>query len=207
MNFKKMFRKENSVLFFFAFIAGAVLMIGGSVWATTIGDNVSVTGTFTSTGAATLSSTVAVTGAATFNGNVTLGDAAADIILSTGILNASSTLAVTGVSNFYSNVNVNGFATTTASNGNFATEGTIYASSTIGVSTSTPAQELGVLGDAFFQTPGNGTTTINLSTAATGVGSCINMRGTNGTLFRIYATATTSSYGRLVIETGSCLTQ
>jgi len=50
---------------------------------------------------------------------------------SAGAINASSTLAITGVSNFYNDLYVNSYATTTSSNGNFATHGTLSASGTL----------------------------------------------------------------------------
>ena len=60
-------------------------------------------------------------------------------ILTGGNVNATGTLAVTGVSSLYGNLNINGFATTTAASGNFATQGNvttvghIWASSTLAV--------------------------------------------------------------------------
>ncbi|MDP3710304.1 MAG: hypothetical protein Q8R29_01105 [bacterium] len=52
--------------FFLALVIGLALAVGASVWATTIGTNISGTGTLD------------ITGATTLNGAVTIGDAAAD---------------------------------------------------------------------------------------------------------------------------------
>lgn len=83
MSTYKMFRNNNSYLFIFALVLGASLAVGASVWATSIGTNVSVSGTLTSTGNVT------------FNGSNTFGDAAADINLFTGKLHASTTALFT----------------------------------------------------------------------------------------------------------------
>ena len=90
--------------------------------ATTITTSIDTGGTLTVTGASTL------TGAITTAGAVTLGDASSDAIIVTG--NASTTNALTVAGIFY----VNGFATTTASNGNFATAGslTVNGAATLG---------------------------------------------------------------------------
>lgn len=190
------FHASRARLFAAAMVAGAIFGAGISVLATSVGTNISVDGTLTSTGNATMSGTLTTTGAATFNGNVTLGDAAVDAILSTGMLNASSTLAVTGVTNHYGNINVNGFATTTASNGNIATEGSL------GVGTSTPGQELGVNGDVLAG--GAGTTTLYARSATANTGGCIELLGTDGVTRRIYVGATTTNTGRLIVEAGAC---
>ncbi|TSC69112.1 MAG: Outer membrane autotransporter [Parcubacteria group bacterium Gr01-1014_66] len=229
------FHIKNTTRFLYAVVIGVILAAAGSAWATSIGTNLSVSGTLTNTGAATLSSTLTTTGAATFNGNVTLGDAATDVILSTGLLNASSTLAVTGVSNFYGNINVNGFATTTAASGNFDTQGRVMASSTlvvtgvtnqygnilvngfatttaasgnfatngtIGVASTTPGQELGVTGDVLAGGPG--TTTLYARSSSASTGGCIELLGPNDVTYRIYAGATTTNTGRLIVEAGAC---
>lgn len=70
-------QKNSAFVFIFALTLGLLLAAGLSVWATSIGNNVSVDGTLT------------VTGATTANGSVTLGDAAADTLT----VNASSTFA------------------------------------------------------------------------------------------------------------------
>lgn len=113
-----------------ALIGGTVATtVGFSVFATSVGTNISVDGT------------LSVSGGSTF------GDAAADINIFTGTLQASTTALFTSGATFYSTVTlqngetianstdgqinvdgnfvVGGYATTTASNGNFATMGTV----------------------------------------------------------------------------------
>ena len=148
------------------------------------------------------SSTLVVTGATFKYGNVNINGFATTTAASgnfdtQGRLMASSTLVVTGASNFYSDVNVNGYATTTGSNGNFSTNGTI------GVASTTPTQTLGVKGSGYFEAA-SGTTTIYANTDSATIGSCIQLRGIGGTLFKIFAAATTSNTGRLVVEAGTC---
>src|SRR3989338_8627073 len=57
----KRFKKfqSSSFLFVFALVLGVVLAVGGSVWATSVGNNVSVSGTLTSGGAFTVTTTSA----------------------------------------------------------------------------------------------------------------------------------------------------
>lgn len=139
-----------------ALIIGLALAMSGSVWATSLGTSITVTGSLT----------------------------------------ASSTMAISGVSTFYGNVAVNGFATTTASTGAFATE------STVGVATSTPGQELGVTGDIL--TGGTATSALIMRPSTSGVGGCIELLGTDNKTYRIYAGATTSNSGALIVQVGSC---
>jgi len=81
-------------VFLIALFLGVVLAASVSVWATSIGTNISVDGTLT------------VTGAATHNGNTTLGDAATDINLFTGTLQASTTALFTGAVTTYGNTTI-----------------------------------------------------------------------------------------------------
>ncbi len=67
----------SSLIFIFGLFVGVVLAVSGSVWATTVGNSISVTTTLDVTGASTF------TGAVTANGNVTLGDAATDSVTAT----------------------------------------------------------------------------------------------------------------------------
>jgi hypothetical protein len=87
---------------------------------------------------------------------------------------------------------VNGMATTTASNGNIATEGSM------GVATSSPAQELGVSGDVMLGSAATTSIIIDATTAATG--GCIQLEGSNDTIYRLYV----NNAGNLVTEAGSC---
>ncbi len=137
-----LFPKKNSPYsFILALILGAFLAIGGSVLATSIGSNVDVSGTLTSSGAATLSSTVTVSGAGTFNGNVTLGDAATD------------TFTVTGNSITYSNAGTTTIPSASAVAWAYATSSASvpfvrYNTSTfrIGIGTTTPGATFAVGG-------------------------------------------------------------
>ena len=164
----------------FGFFLLAVLVLFLSIifvtQATSVGTNVDVTGTFTA------------------NGNGTFGDASTDKYNFVGALQATSTLAVTGTSFLYGNVQLNGFATATAASGNLRTEGNIGVATTTSMSSNV---SLGV--------QGTGTTTIAIGTSgATNVGSCIQLRGLDGQSFRVFAAATTSTTGKLVVEVGSC---
>lgn len=60
-------------IFIFALVLGFVFALAGSIWATSIGSNVSVSGTLGATGATTLSSTVTATGQITANGGISMG--------------------------------------------------------------------------------------------------------------------------------------
>ena len=277
----KIFRK-NLNLFVFALTLGLFLAIGVSVWATSVGTNVSVSGTLTSTGNATLSGNLTVSGNSTLGdagtdvnlftgtlqasttalfttglttyGNSTFGDAATDVNLFTGTLQASTTaLFTTGFTTYGNWVidNTTSKATTTvtfnqgginfdsgtwvldpdadrvgvattAPFGKFSVENTgtenslivndqaadaspfvVGPGGNVGVATSTPGQELAVAGDGLFHAAA-GTTTLVLSSDVASTGGCIQLRGANGTMFRIYAGATTTNYGFLVVEAGAC---
>lgn len=111
---------NNPFLLIFALVLGLMLAAGISVWATTIGNNVDVTGTFTVNGNSTFgdtssdvnlftgtlqaSTTVLFTGAVTTYGNSTFGDASTDVNLFTGTLQASTTALFTGAVTTYGNV-------------------------------------------------------------------------------------------------------
>lgn len=168
-------------------------------YATTIGNDVSVTGTLTSTGAATLSSTLAVTGASTLSGAATL----------------SNTLEVTGASTFNGAVTlgdvaadaitVNGVITGFVSNASSTVSAQLNAT-TFGMATSSPGQEVGITGDVFQASAA--TTTHFLSSTGTSKGGCIEMLRSNGTKVRIYVGATTTGETMdgnfLVVEAGTC---
>lgn len=195
MNHTSKLHSEKITLFIFAMIIGIALAVGGSALATSIGTSVSVTGSLTA------SSTMAITGVSTLYGNLAVNGyatttASTGTFSTVGSVYASSTLAVTGTSYLYGNLLFNGFATTTASNGNIATNGSL------GVATSTPGQELGVTGDALLG--GAGTTTLYSRSTTSGAGGCIELLGTDSVTYRIYAGATTTNSGRLIVEVGSC---
>lgn len=99
---------------------------------------------------------------------------------------SGSTLSTAGVFSLNGNLNVNGMATTTASNGQLATQGNI------GTGTTTPHAELTASGSA--------TTTLYLHSTNTAAGGCLQLEGPSGTVFRMYAT----SSGVAFFETGTC---
>lgn len=196
----------------FIFLVFAVMILSLSViyttGATTIGNNVSVTGTLTSTGNATLSGTLAVTGtsdftgATTFAGNNTFGNAAADVNLFTGTLQASTTALFTSGFTTYGDWSINKTSETAVS---FGSAGINFDSNTlvidptnnrVGVGSSTPITEFGVQSAA--------TTTISVGSSGTNSGGCIQLKGTNGVNFRIFATASSSVTKQLHVEEGAC---
>ncbi len=120
--------------------------------------------------------TLAVTGLSTLTGG----------FISAASSTVSSTLTVTG----------NLVASTT-----FGVTGTssLYGVLTVGA-TSTPAiGEVGIVGDVAQST--SGTTTLILDSSTSGRGGCIQLKGSNNTWFRIYAT---SSAGYAYLEAGGC---
>jgi len=73
---------------------------------------------------------------------------------------------------------------------------------TFGVASSTPAKAVGVTGSAIITS--TGTTTVNLEATTAGQGSCIQLTGTDGVNYAVYATASSTNTGRLVVEVGRC---
>src|SRR3989344_2870414 len=161
--------------------------------------------------ASTISTNITTGGSLTVSGASTFGDASTDVNLFTGTLQASTTaLSTSGFTSFgliqasstSANLLINGFATTTASNGNIETEGTLTVergiATSLGVASTSPSQELGIVGDIIA---GSGaTTTLILSSSLANTGGCIQLEGANGTMFKIYATTT----GPLIATSGTC---
>lgn len=116
--------KSKSYYYFISALTAFMVAVIG-VYATTIGTNVSVTGTLSSDGAATMSSTLSVTGNSTLT-SVDVGGA-----YSAG--GSGATFTTAGKGQFNGDLEINGFATTTATTGHFDTEGGITASSTLAV--------------------------------------------------------------------------
>lgn len=125
-------RKDSPAFVIAVLVLGAALAVGGSVFATTIGTNVTVTG------------------ALTVNGNSTLGDAAADVNLFTGTLQASTTALFTSGFTTYGNWTVDQSATTTVT---FNQAGINFDAGTfvidpnanrVGIGTTTPGSFLSV---------------------------------------------------------------
>ncbi len=152
-------RASRFLGFFLSCLVGA-LAITFVAYATSVGTNVSVTGTLTTTGVTTLtgslqaSSTALFTGNITTYGNATFGDAAGDLNLFTGTLQASSTALFGDTATFYGNLTVDKAATTTVT---FNQAGLNFDSNTlvidpnanrVGVLTATPGTSFEVNGTA-----------------------------------------------------------
>ncbi|OHA32909.1 MAG: hypothetical protein A2928_04450 [Candidatus Taylorbacteria bacterium RIFCSPLOWO2_01_FULL_45_15b] len=161
--------------------------------------------------ATTINTSIDTGGALTVSGLSTLGNASTTVFSTTG------------------NLMVNGYATTTAANGNFATAGTLNVTglSTLGYASTTGVSLTGNLMvngyatttgstgtfatqgsiGAGTSTPateisasGSATTTLYIHSTASSVGGCIQLEGANDTVYRAYATTT----GPLILELGAC---
>lgn len=161
--------------------------------------NTLISGNITSVANVTATGTLTVSGLSTLSGFVSSASSSVGANFSVaGPLSASSTLTVSGASSLKGNVDVNGNATTTASSGQFATQGFVGAGGT-----STPSVELSALG--------TGTTTLYMHSSGSNKGSCIELRQPHtGNEFRIYIgspsqhTGATTTGSALVVESGSC---
>lgn len=166
------------------------LVVSG--YATTSG----TTGNFATEGTLTVTGATTLTGALTANGNATFGDAAGDSVTVVG-----QTFSVAGLATTTA-VIADDMATTTI--------GTLRGSA-LGIGTSTPelSSKLAVSG-TIYADDGSATTSLILSTSSETIGSCIQMKATDGTAIRIYATTTPGSgsasgeFMPLVIEAGTC---
>ena len=157
-----------------------------------------------------------------------------------GTSTPGSLVGIQGVANFvadatstvYSSVRLPNFtATSTAATSTISTGGfqvgqagalaafTVNQSATtsVGVGTSTPtSHQFAVGGNTLIGAGANGTSTLTVSSSGTNVGACIELRATDGTILRIYATSSPSAaqaytnagggagYQKLVIEAGAC---
>ncbi|MDP2669427.1 MAG: hypothetical protein Q8P07_06420 [bacterium] len=162
------FINNKKFLSVFFSVLVSVFAVALITYATSIGTDVSVTGALTVTGASTM------TGATTLNGAVTLGDAAAD------------TITVNG--------SIAGFLSTASSTVN----STLVVTTSLGVATSTPSQELGVTGDIIVGS--SATTTIFTSSTSATQGTCVQLQSAAGALYRVYV----SNVGVLTTATGTC---
>ncbi len=157
--------------------------------ATTVNNSINTGGTLTVSGASTLTGAVSIAGALMASSTLQVSNAVVlydTVSFRTGI-GASSTLQVAGISML---------GTTTVS--------TATASST-------PAQELSVLGDAYIG-GGPGTTTLVID-GGSGSAGCIQLRAADGTMVRLYASSTVPATSgtnartngtQLVVEAGAC---
>ena len=164
-----------------------------SGYATTSG----ATGNFATEGTLAVLSTSAFTGDATFAGAVTLGDALADAIIITGAASTTNSLNVGTV------FSVRGMATTTASIADGVATTTLgsFSGNVLGIGTTTPAgakaSALGVDGNVYINN--TGTTTLHLKTTTAATGSCIEMTGEDGNIYRLYISA-----GLATTSPGTC---
>lgn len=154
------------------------------------------------------SSTLAVDGEAFFNGAVTLGDAAGDAIVINGNASTTRSLSV-GTLGTTVEFSVGGISTTTVGTADLFATTTIgeVLGSALGIGTTTPelSSKLGVAGSIYADN-GSATTSLILSTSSETIGSCIQMKASDGATLRIYATTTyaTDTFRSLVIEAGTC---
>lgn len=159
------------------------LTLSGSFWVNGYATTTGSSGNFATEG------TLTVTGASTQTGTVSVGGGYA---AGSG---SGITVGTDGKLQINSDLEVNGYATTTASNGNLRIAGSF------GVGTSTPSlsAQLGVNGDVHIG--GTGTTTVSLNTSAvTARGTCIQMKATDNDVVRIYV----NNANALVVEAGAC---
>lgn len=264
---KRIFSNERAV--FLAFLVGLFLAVTLSVFATSVGTNIQVTGDVgvnggdlnIGTGSATTTLTSAsgilgvasttpwglfsieslqgtvLTGVPMFvigdkgsttpffyvsevNGNIGVGTSSPGSILS---IQGVATLVARGTSTVYVPLEFPNFratsttATTSISSGGF-TVGTSSQlkveqfSGKVGVASTAPTFQLSTVGDALFAGPG--TTTIGADRTTSYGAGCIQLRATDGTIIRIYASTTPSigygngaagtGYNNLVVEAGGC---
>src|SRR3989344_138473 len=144
--------RGRSYYYFISGLAAFLVAVMG-VYATSIGTNLSVDGTIT--GGGTTLTSLTVSGASTLTGAATLSstlDVSGNSTLASADIGGAytagggtgATITATGKGQFNGDLEINGFATTTAASGNFATQGTV------GVGTTTPSQEFAVLGDGIL---------------------------------------------------------
>lgn len=198
---KKVWERKSRYASVFISVAVSFLFVFLSVYgASTISSNITTAGTLT------------VSSLSTLTGIITTASSTAVSTLSvTGALFASSTARIDGLSTlagFVSTASSTAVSTLRANDELRASSTlqatgnvTLYATTTVNVASSTPAQELSVDGDGYFHAQ-NGTTSVMVGTTGAGVGSCIQLRGTDGNWYRIYAT-TAASY--VFFESGTCL--
>ena len=151
-------------------------------------------GGFISNASSTVGSTLNVSGVfqasstALVNGLLT----AVGGLVSNASSTIGSTLNVSGVFQASSTALVNGLRVDTG---------------TLGVATSTPGQEVGIVGDVLVSSAA--TTTITLGSTDAESGGCIQLRGTDALWYRMYIVSTTTPSNPtrgLVVEQGICQT-
>ena len=177
-------------------------------------------------GTTTPGTTLALNGAAHFNSTLIVGDtltATSTALLATaggnvgvGSTTPGSILAVQNVANFrigtstiYGGLNVNSIAATSTATSTIDYGTTLSrVGGSVGIATTTASKTLSVGGDGMFGT--SATTSVIVTSTSSTAGGCIQLKGTDGTMIRIYATTTPSatltgdSYKNLVVEPGVC---
>ena len=189
MNHKiRVFIRTNS-FFAVALILGVVLAVAGSVWATSIGNNVSVSGTLGATGATTLSSTLTASGLITASGGISMG--------------AQALSGTTGIID-YTNFDVD-------ASGNTTVGGTLGVT---GATTFTGTAAVGASGTALTQVKAGyvscGPNVVNQSIAATTTGTLMCSGFTNisqnDAVFMTATSTITANSGLQVIYAGKAST-
>lgn len=220
MTFLHTFFKQKSVVPVTVAVVISVLFLFSMVQAaTTISTNINTGGTLTVTGHSTLStaSTSAISlssslfvdgfatttenngnfatdGTLTVVGNSVLASFDVGGAFSTG--GSGATIDATGKLQINGDFEVNGNATTTSA-------GVLSAESSINVASSTPSEQLNVTGDVSVGS--TATTTLFIDSTSADSGACLQLRGADTTLYRVYIAASTSDNGaEFVIETGTC---
>ena len=221
--FKNKGRSVASVFFSVLFSLLAVVLVAQA--ATTISTNISTGGTLTVNGASTFgdaatdlnlstgtpqaSTTSLFTSGLSTYGNSIFGDASTDTNLFTGTLQASTTALFTGDITLYggaSGLTFSSSATTTVGFNSLAGinfDSNLFVidpnADRLGVASSSPAQEFGVVGDVMIGS--SATTTLQITSSSATKGGCIELKGADGsTIYRIYATST----GPINAEVGTC---
>lgn len=223
----KLFNRRET-LFFFALFLGIALAGGATVWATSIGTNLSVSGTLTNTGAATFSSTVGITGLTTmtYASSTSISSSAGSWFatgggnVGIGTSNPLTTLEVVGTASSTRVIVTSQSATTTVSTGGF-TVGTTQlvvqqTSGNVGLGVTNPATVLEVLGTASSTglRVGGYTTFANLiagscnmanatvTASTTGAALCTGATGVNSNS-KVFLMATSSLPSNFIITNAS----
>lgn len=196
-------------------VSGASTLTGAVDMASTL----TVTGAFTGASSGTLTGDLFVNGA---DINLGTGSATSTITSAAGNLGVATTtpaqrFSVQGNGLFSGDLSVagltatgtvafNGTAATTTISGGLLVDTTSlmvdYSTNRVGIATTSPGEEVGIAGDVLMSS--GATTTLRMHSTLANTGSCIQLRGTNGVNFRVFASATTSSYGFLQVEAGNC---
>ena len=178
----KLFKSKDFYSVALAVVISLVIVAVSVSAATTISTSISTGGTLDVTGLSTLTGGFISQASSTVSGALTAA----------GYLGASSTAGFTGLSSLYG-----GFISSASS-----TISSTLKVTALGVASSSPAKALDVVGSALLTS--SGTTTVNVEATTAGKGSCIQLTGTDEVNYAVYATASSTNTGRLVVEVGRC---